>query len=77
MIETDMNIALDKLSPTDNDIIVAKFKIEKCTVDDIAQFLRVMKDVSPCPVIAIPDDVELQLGDIDDMINYLQSMKKS
>lgn len=77
MIETDMNIALDKLSPTDNDIIVAKFKIEKCTVDDIAQFLRVMKNISPCPVIAIPDDVELQLGDIDQMINYLQSMKKS
>lgn len=72
-----MEIALGKLSPTDNDIIVVKFNKNECMVDNISQFLRVMKDISPCPVIAIPDDVELQLGDIDQMINYLQSMKKS
>lgn len=72
-----MEIALGKLSPTDNDVIVVKFNQNRCTVDNIAQLLRVMKDISPCPVVAIPDDVELQLGDIDDMINYLQSMKKS
>lgn len=72
-----MEIALGKLSPTDNDVIVVKFNQNRCTADNIAQLLRVMKDISPCPVVAIPDNVELQLGDIDDMINYLQSMKKS
>ena len=76
-MDKSMEIALGKLSPTDNDVIVVKFNQNRYTVNNIAQFLRVIKDVSPCPVVAIPDDVELQLGDIDEMINYLQSMKKS
>ena len=72
-----MEIALGKLSPTDNDIIVIKVDAEKYTVDRFRKIFRAIKDISPCPVIAIPEGIELQLGDIDSVINYLQSMKKT
>ena len=77
MTETDMSIALDKLSPTDNDVIVVKVDTEKYTVDKFGKIFRAIKDISPCPVIAIPEGIELQIDSIDYMINYLQSMKKT
>ena len=77
MTETDMGIALDKLSPTDNDVIVVKVGTEKYTIDKFGKIFRAIKDISPCPVIAIPEGIELQIDSIDYMINYLQSMKKT
>lgn len=77
MTKTDIDIALDKLSPTDNDVIVVKVDTEKYTVDKFRKIFRAIKDISPCPVIAIPEGIELQVDGIDFMINYLQSMKKT
>lgn len=72
-----MEIALGKLSPQENDVIVVKFKYGSCPVDNLAKFMDVIKDISPCPVIAIPDDLDIGTENIDKVIQYLQDMKKT
>ena len=72
-----MEIALGKLSPQENDVIVVKFKYGSCPVDDLAKFMDAIKDISPCPVIAIPDDLDIGIESIDKVIQYLEDMKKT
>lgn len=72
-----MEIALGKLSPQENDVIVVKFKYGSCPVDNLAKFMDAIKDISPCPVIAIPDDLDIGTGSIDKVIQYLEDMKKT
>ena len=72
-----MEIALVKLSLQENDVIVVKFKYGSCPVDNLARFMSAIKDISPCPVIAIPDDLDIGTENIDKVIQYLEDMKKT
>ena len=72
-----MEIALGKLSPQENDVIVVKFKYGSCPVDNLSKFMDAVKDISPCPVIAIPDDLDIGTENIDKVIQYLEDMKKT
>ena len=63
-----MEIALEKLSLQDNDVVVVKVDRNKW---------RVNKDISPNPVMAIPDGIRLETKSIDYMIQYLEDMKKN
>lgn len=72
-----LEIALGKLSPKENDVIVVKFKYGSCPVDNLARFMGAIKDISPCPVIAIPDDLDIGTENIDKVIQYLEDMKKT
>ena len=72
-----LEIALGKLSLQENDVIVVKFKYGNCPVDNLARFVDAIKNISPCPVIAIPDDLDIGVENIDYMIQYLEDMKKN
>lgn len=72
-----LEIALGKLSLQENDVIVVKFKYGNCPVDNLARFMDTIKNISPCPVIAIPDDLDIGVENIDYLIQYLQDMKKN
>lgn len=72
-----LEIALGKLSLQENDVIVVKFKYGNCPVDNLARFMDAIKNISPCPVIAIPDDLDIGVENIDYLIQYLQDMKKN
>ena len=77
MDENSMRIALGKLSPQDNDVIVVKYSKETCRPDNLQMFMGALKDICPCPVVAISDDMDIGTENIDRAIDYLQSMKKS
>lgn len=72
-----MEIALSKLSLQENDVIVVKFKYGDCPVDNLAKFVDAIRDISPCPTIAIPDNLDIGVENIDYLIQYLQDMKKA
>lgn len=72
-----LEIALGKLSLQENDVIVVKFKYGSCPVDNLARFMGAIKDISPCPVIAIPDDLDIGTENINKVIQYLEDMKKT
>lgn len=72
-----LEIALGKLSLQDNDVIVVKFKYGSCPVDNLVKFMDAIKDISPCPVVAIPDDLDIGTENIDKVIQYLEDMKKT
>lgn len=72
-----MEIALGKLSLQENDVIVVKFKYGSCPVDNLAKFMDAIRHISPCPVVAIPDDLDIGAENIDKVIQYLQDMKKT
>lgn len=75
--DKSIEIALEKLSLQDNDVVVIKFKYGSCPVDNLAKFMDAIKDISPCPVIAIPDDLDIGTENINKVIQYLQDMKKT
>lgn len=72
-----LEIALGKLSLQENDVIVVKFKYGNCPVDNLARFMDTIRNISPCPVIAIPDDLDIGVENIDRVIQYLEDMKKT
>lgn len=72
-----MEIALSKLSLQENDVIVVKFKYGDCPVDNLARFVDAIRDISPCPTIAIPENLDIGVENIDYLIQYLQDMKKA
>lgn len=72
-----MKIALEKLSLQDNDVVVIKVDLDKWRVNEFAPLFNVIKDISPNPVMAIPDGVRLEAKSIDYMIQYLEDMKKN
>ena len=72
-----MEIALSKLSLQENDVIVIKFKYGDCPVDNLARLVDAIRDISPCPTIAIPDNLDIGVENIDYLIQYLQDMKKA
>ena len=60
-----LEIALGKLSLQENDVIVVKFKYGNCPVDNLARFMDAIRSISSCPVIAIPDDLDIGVENID------------
>lgn len=72
-----LEIALGKLSLQENDVIVVKFKYGNCPVDNLARFMDAIRNISSCPVIAIPDNLDIGVEDIDRVIQYLEDMKKN
>lgn len=72
-----IEIALDKLSLQDNDVVVIKVDQNKWSVKKFAQLYHAIKDISPNPVIAIPDGIDIGTKNIDYMIQYLEDMKKN
>lgn len=71
-----IEIALEKLSLQDNDVVVIKVDQNKWNVKEFAPLYQAIKDISPNPVIAIPDGISLGTKNIDYLIQYLQDMKK-
>ena len=72
-----MQIALGKLSLQENDVVVIKIDPQKWDINKFIPLFNAIKDISPCPVIPIPDGINLEVGSIDYLIQYLQDMKKS
>ncbi len=72
-----MEIALSKLSLQENDVIVVKFKYGDCPVDNLARLVDAIRDICPYPTIAIPDNLDIGVENIDYLIQYLQDMKKA
>ena len=72
-----LEIALGKLSLQENEVIVVKFKYRNCPVDNLARFMDAIRNFSPCPVIAISDDLDIGVENIDRVIQYLEDMKKT
>lgn len=72
-----MEIALNKLSLQDNDVVVIKVDPKKWSVNKFVPLFDAIKEISPNPVIAIPDGVFLETEGIDYMIQYLKDMKKT
>lgn len=72
-----MEIALNKLSLQDNDVVVIKVDPKKWNVNKFVPLFDAIKEISPNPVIAIPDGVCLETEGIDYMIQYLKDMKKT
>lgn len=72
-----MELALSKLSLQENDVIVVKVDPTKWAADEFAPLFNVIKDISPNPVMAIPDGIRLEAKSIDYMIQYLEDMKKN
>ena len=72
-----IEIALEKLSLQDNDVVVIKVDQNKWDVKKFAQLYHAIQDISPNPVIAIPDGICLGTKNIDYMIQYLEDMKKN
>lgn len=72
-----LEIALGKLSLQENDVIVVKFKYGNCPVDNLVRFMDAIRNISPCPVIAIPDNLDIGVENIDRVIQYLEDMKKN
>lgn len=72
-----LEIALGKLSLQENDVIVVKFKYGNCPVDNLARFMDAIRNISPCPVIAISDNLDIGVENIDRVIQYLEDMKKN
>lgn len=73
----NMEISLNKLSLQDNDVVVIKVDPKKWDVSKFAPLFDAIKEISPNPVIAIPDDIYLGTEDIDYLIQYLEDMKKN
>ena len=40
-------------------------------------FMNALKDICPCPIVAISDDMDIGTENIDRVIDYLRDMKKS
>lgn len=72
-----IEIALEKLSLQENDVVVIKVDPNKWNVKEFAPLYHAIKDISPNPVIAIPDGIHLGTKSIDYMIQYLEDMKKN
>lgn len=72
-----MEIALNKLSLQDNDAVVIKVDPTKWDFDKFVPLFKAIKDISPNPVMAIPDGICLETKSIDYMIQYLEDMKKN
>lgn len=72
-----MEIALEKLSLQDNDVVVIKVDRNKWNVKEFAPLYHAIKDISPNPVMVIPDGIRLEAKSIDYMIQYLKDMKKN
>lgn len=72
-----IEIALEKLSLQDNDVVVMKVDTQKWGVKEFEPLYHAIKDISPNPVIAIPDGISLGTKNIDYLIQYLEDMKKT
>lgn len=73
----NMGITLEKLSLQDNDVVVMKVDTQKWGVKEFMPLFDAIKDISPNPVIAIPDGIYLGAKSIDYMIQCLEEMKKN
>lgn len=73
----NMGTILEKLSLQDNDVIVVKPDPQKWDVNKFMPVFNAIKDISPCPVIPIPNGINLETDSIDYLIQYLQDMKKN
>lgn len=73
----NLEIALSKLSLQESDVVVIKVDPKKWDACKFAPLFDAIKDISPNPVIAIPDGIDIGTKNIDYMIQYLEDMKKN
>lgn len=73
-----MNCEIETLEVKPNDVIVAKFDIEKIPVDEIANFISLLKANFPNnKIVGIPnDEVIIKTADVESVIKYLQEVTK-
>lgn len=71
-----MNCEIETLEIKPNDVIVAKFDFEKIPVDEIANFMSLLKANFPNnKIIGIPNDgVTMKTEDVENVIKYLQEV---
>lgn len=73
-----MNYEIETLEVKPNDVIVAKFNIEKIPADEVANFMSLLKANFPNnKIIGIPNDkVIIKTADVESVIKYLQEVTK-
>lgn len=71
-----MNISkISKLKP--NEGILISFKTQQHSVDEVSNVYKHVTDAYPDqPVVCIPDDYEIKIQDIDNIIKYLEDYKE-
>lgn len=71
-----MNCEIETLEIKPNDVIVTKFDIEKIPVDEVANFMSLLKANFPNnKIIGIPNDgVIIKTEDAESVIKYLQEV---
>ena len=71
-----MNCEIETLEVKPNDVIVAKFDIEKIPVDEVENFMSLLKANFPNnKIIGIPNDgVIIKTEDAESVIKYLQEV---
>lgn len=71
-----MNCEIETLEVKPNDVIVAKFDFEKIPVDEVANFMSLLKANFPNnKIIGIPNDgVTIKTEDTEKVIKYLQEV---
>ena len=74
-----MNCEIETLEVKPNDVIVAKFDIEKIPVDEIANFMSLLKANFPNhKIIGIPNDgIIIKAEDVESVIKYLQEVAEN
>lgn len=73
-----MNCEIETLEVKPNDVIVAKFDIEKISVDEVANFMSLLNANFPNnKIVGIPnDEVIIKTADVESVIKYLQEVTK-
>lgn len=66
---------LNKLDIKSNSIIVMKYNIKDFDLEEIYDMFISLKDtISPIPIVAIPEGIELEVTEKENLLNYLKSI---
>ena len=66
-------------NPNDNEIYVVKLNAEQYDLDEVAEIFATIKNQlsDDSIVVLLPYNVQLEVDDINNVINYLESVKKN
>ena len=66
-------------NPNDNEIYVVKLNAERYDLDEVAEIFATIKNQlsDDSIVVLLPYNVQLEVDDINNVINYLESVKKN
>ena len=66
-------------NPNNNEIYVVKLNAEQYDLDEVAEIFATIKNQlsNDSIVVLLPYNVQLEVDDINNVINYLESVKKN